>query len=248
MEKTKKFTDVMDEWEQAFPALTKYSKSKLYQRVGPFLIGLSLNRDHSSYDVYITVRALWGADDDTSEWKNFEDYTGISLPLWASDRALAVNIEFIKNKYRSILNPEIDLNDLVNNFNHGLKFASIFKHSIPEYIILTAQVLEFELALATYIGSDKWSKKIWRKINEEVVKNCIRHPLEVEDCYLDKLLERLHKTVSNKEELMKCVERNCLNPKIAKLQVGEFTGIDKFKLKFPYQKGWKNKIITFFNK
>lgn len=248
MEKNKKFTDIVDEWEQAIPALTKYSKSKLCQRVGPFLIGLSLDKDHSSYYVCITVRDLWGADNDTSEWKDLEDYTGISLPLWASDRALGANIEFIKNKYRNILNRDVNLDDFVNVLDNGLRFASIFKYSEPEYIVQAAQVLEFELALSTYIENYKWSEKIWKRIDKDVVKNSYRHPFRVKGWSLERYLERLRKIVLVKSELMKCVERNCLNPKNAKLQVGEFVGIDKFELKIPYQKGWKNKIITFFNK
>lgn len=243
---TKKFTDVMDEWEQAFPALTKYAKSKLYQRVDPFLIGLSLNKDHSSYGVYITVSALWGGDNDTSEWKNFEDYTGISLPLWASDRALAANIEFIKNKYGNILNRDIDLDGFVNVLDNGLRFASNFKYSEPEYIVHAAQVLEFELALSIYFENYKWSEKIWKRIDKDVAKNSSRHPFRVKGWSLKRYLERLRKIVLVKSELMKCAEQYSLRPEIAKLKCGEIVGIDKFKSYSPYQKGWEDKIKTFF--
>lgn len=257
------YSKIIDDWREAFPVLTKYGSRQLYQRVGPFMIGLGLQFDYDGnsgcYELYFMIDSLWYTNKAIFGTANFFVQINSNTYL-AHSRLFPSKVEHIKNKYGNILNRNVEFCDFINVFKAELNTRYKYyrydkqgrKYVDTMYLGDLAEILEFELALATYMENEELAKTIWQRIENDVVKNCEAHWLLTEGMILDEWLEKLHNTVSDRNKLMKCVEQNCQLPDVAKLQVGEFVGIDRFDMdKFnqdiPPRRRWKDKIIAFFN-
>lgn len=256
------YSSIIGDWREAFPDLIKYGRHQLYQRVGPFMIGLGLMFDYDGnsgyYELYFIIDSLWYTNKAILGTANYAIKVDDATYLNHS-RLFPSKVEHIKNKYGNILNRNVEFCDFINVFKAELNTKYKYyrydkqgrKYVDTMYLGKLAEIFEFELALATYIENEELAKTIWQKIENDVVKNCEAHWLLPEGMILDEWLEKLQNTVSDKNELMKCVEQNCQLPDVAKLQVGEFVGIDKFDMdKFntdiPPRISWKDRIIEFF--
>lgn len=256
------YSKIIDDWREAFPDLTKYGRRQLYQRVGPFMIGLGLEFDYNGnsgcYELYLMIDSLWYTNKSVFGTANF--FVQIESNTYLDhSRLFQSKVELIKNKYGNILNHNVEFSDFINVFkaelNTKYKYYRYDKlgHSYVDTLFLgqMARNFEFLLALATYIDNEELAREIWQKIDKDVVRNCASHRLLTEGLSKDEWLEKLHNTVSDKNELMKCVEQNCQLPDVAKLQVGEFVGIDrfgmdKFNMDIPPRISWKDRINEFF--
>ncbi|MDE6522926.1 MAG: hypothetical protein K2L17_08920 [Muribaculaceae bacterium] len=53
------FKDIVKEWYEQFPILSKYTPTTLFAKAGIVLIGLRLERDHYDYRVFLEILPLW---------------------------------------------------------------------------------------------------------------------------------------------------------------------------------------------
>lgn len=274
MKPTITIQEIMEEWQREFPMFTEYSERKLYQRVGPVLIGLYFFRNivgysqknvfsdgkkgeiYWAYDIYLSVDPLWYDNTESSGMGAFIDRIGHDISFREHPDVFASKVESVKHRYGRFLNGEVDLTDLVNILedvlNYNYKYYEYNRHRERQtsfFLYNMASILELELALASYTENEEWTKLIWRKIDNYVVRNCAPDVLLTEGLTLEEWLQNL-RTIADRNEFMKCVEQNYQRPEVTQLQVGEFVGIDKFKPDFSIanncDKSWKDKVNSFF--
>lgn len=243
------FSKIIDDWMKEFSILTKYKKNHLYLRVGPFMIGfyfyLEYNEYHNCGEYYMSfaINPLWYTNDEIFGKANFtiqvEDITYFKHPLELEEKSNSLH-----NKYGNILNYNVDLSDFVNVLRQ--EYYSIYKYHTykknghkqlnPLYYRQIAQILEMELALATYIENKDWINEIWRNIYENVINNCDSDNLLTEGLSKYEWLEKLSSLVGNRENLIKHVELNCLRKDVANLNVCEFIDMAEFNYNFQCKK------------
>lgn len=267
--------EIMEEWQREFPMLTEYSERKIYQRVGPVMLGLYFFKDitgyspknvysdgkkgeiYWAYNLYMSVEPLWYANTESSGMGAFIDRIGRNISFREHSDVFTSKVGMVKDKYGNILSRKVDMTDFVNmledvlDYNHRYQEYNMNRKLItPVFLYNVASILELELGISTYIGNEEWTKDIWRKIDNYVVSKCAPDVLLTEDLTVEEWLRNLHAVVADRTELMKCVERNSLRPEVARLHVGEFTGIDKFKPDLSIanncDKSWKDKVNSFF--
>lgn len=258
------FSKIIEDWMKEFPILTKYKKNQLYLRVGPFMIGfyfyLEYNEYHNcgEYYMYFAINPLWYTNDEIFGKANFsiqvEDMTYFKHSLELEDKSKSLN-----NKFGNIINFNVDLSYFVNVLRQ--EYSSIYKYYTykenghkqlnPHYLKQIAQIIEMELALATYIENEEWKNEIWKKIYDNVINKCDSDYLLTEGLTKHKWLEKLRIIVGNRENLIKYVELNSLRKEVANLIVCEFTGMDEFNYNFQRKKNMskiKDKITRIFTR
>lgn len=253
------FNKIVDDWNMEFHILSRYSKSKLYLRVDPFMLGLSIEKCFTryvgpGYYISLDVVPLWITND-----KYFGKfyYSCFIKTIEYSEHLCNFTsiVERVKSKYGSILNHNVVLLDIAKMLEAGkdnLYTLNRRKRVHSKSFIGISQLLELELALAIYTGNDRWRNVIWREIKTSIIPYCTTNEPLAEGLTLEGWLNKLHSVLDNKDELMLCVEKNCLRHKVSNLHVCEFTGIENFKKDFPAKgNGFtklKNKITSILKK
>lgn len=214
---------VIEEWLSAFPQLSAFNQNKLYKVVGPCLIGIELIKSPftENYSPYFVIYPLWKKDVRTSLdypilLKDFKDKRGFQydIPYERHSAFFTDVIESVKNQTPLSFDRNISLKEIVYVIDQYSKTPPL---SAAPNSYLQAAVQEAKLKIALFIRVTE-AQGILEQINKRDWD--INH-FKACGIEVDKWLQELQKTISNKEEFLKNIEINKEDKKISKLKGSE---------------------------
>lgn len=246
----KSFSEIFSEWNNAFPFLKKYSPSTLYQKVGPFLIGLRLDKMADDlYRIYFEIMPLW-----LTERKHLGSIflsdvlrkNGLQFSIFNRHHDLVFKeaVETAKKQYKLVLAPEIQLNDLI------VYLESESENSLhPKKMKQLDRSLTFniELAVALYLNKKELYNDIWENIIKESSRWDAEYFKSMTNMTIEEWLMEMHSKFDDRDEFMKVVEWNYQRPRVAKLNTGHIIGVEEYT-KYVRKLTWFEKIRSLFAK
>lgn len=252
MDSKQLYKNIFNDWQQAFPVLSKYTDRTLYMIAGPFIMGIRFSKRWYGGDEYILefeIIPLWQKD---------TSYHNLPLPLYigniASNRGRNQSIEYrrhdlvfqeallaAKSKVDRIIKPEISLEDLMN-------FADMFVKDISKYNnVCWIDFFRYKLGLIIFFNRldilDNISAKIETKLKKwDKMDFKYGGKLSVEEWRM-----QIYEGLDNRGKFMENVEWNYQRPKIAKLNTARIIGIDDYTPKLTIREQFNenfNQIIS----
>lgn len=245
-------------WNTAFPILKKYTDRTLFIIVKPFLLGLRLMKSNygDDYQVYFKILPLWRKEDidkhrvlildgllDEHNWQIFIRDRGHNQLL---ERAV-INV---KRRYSNLFKNTVDLNDLMKFiFERRIYFSDLVSPwgHIPIFQIFFAIGLYYNNeSIIEYANKLlNWEIKLWRHIKYEsrgtyftqmvngkwkkyLVSNSI-FKVYYSESRIEEIKQKILRDFENREQFLARIEENCKSPKISKLNVTEFIGVNEYK-------------------
>ncbi|MDE7437008.1 MAG: hypothetical protein K2M93_00840 [Muribaculaceae bacterium] len=250
----KNYREIFEEWHAEFPFLERYSPTTMYERVGPFMMGLRLERDEDDEDktgysnyyrlfyeivpLWITDPKLWGASFmDELRIERRKWFRKVSrqawVQYWRHDLLFEETLKAAKAQYRTVIGPTIRLVDMVDFIEAAYKRSHDNISSIR---------FKLELGLGVYLNNEALINEVWRKIEE--VK-CDVDRFEYRNGFgYDDWVNKMHEFAGDRAGLMANIEQNCTRPRIARLNVGEFTEVEDYRPKT----NWRDRLSSLFSK
>ncbi len=227
--------EITKDWNQEFSALKRYTERKLYILYKPVIIGLRIETNHDwagkpEYSVMFEIIPLWENNDKnpnalsdpfiSDEVKR--DGAGkrrYPQPIRFRDHKALLEhvIECTKDEFGCFLGESIVFEKIISFVFKRFIKPVIKYHTWP----CVSQQYNLLIGLALYYSNDKLIKfikeqieresKQWSKDNRQYCKN------------------KLISNFGDKEKFFARIEENCKRPKVAKLNVGQFVGIEDFE-------------------
>lgn len=243
----KTFEEIFSEWHKEFPFLKKYSPSTIYQKVGPFLLGLRIDRPwEECYRLYLEIMPLWFTErkrfgsvllsDELYDIKGLQDL----IDYRHHDSYFKETLEDAKRQFGLVLAPDIPLNDLIEYIE-----VATNRFDIPRKVFGIA-AFEIELALAVYLNKKELYDDTWKRITEKCVKMDAKHKLRMR-ISIDEWKESMHSKFDNRDKFMEIVEWNYQRPRVARLNTAHITQVNEYTEYIP-KLSWRERFRSFFTK
>ena len=247
----KTFEEIFLEWHKEFPFLKKYSPSTIYQKVGPFLLGLKINKPWgNNYRIYLEIMPLW-----LTERKKFGSVF-VSDELWdKKGRQIIINyrhhdldfkeaLEDAKRQFGLVLMSEIPLNNLIEYIESTSERELGFKHLKQ---LGKSLIFELELAIAVYLNKKEMYDDVWESIIKDSSKWDAEYFHKWTKLTIDEWKESMHSRFDNRDKFMETVEWNYQRPRVAKLNTAHITRVDEYTEYIP-KLSWRERLRSFFSK
>lgn len=228
--------DIIKDWREAFPDLSKYGSNTLFHRCGPFLIGIKFVKINgyvtSEYQIYLQIVALWRPFVPRKEGYILNFYEvrtekGLVLEIrfWDHKKIFNAVEELTKEQFGKFLKKEILGIDL---FKYSEDWALNSKTGYGRHDLYSwVDTFELQLGLALYYDNQELVKEILDKIELEMTywPESPPHLLDQE-----KWKNYIKETFCDREKFMEAIRINLENPKNRRLQPGEIIGVDSVRL------------------
>lgn len=252
----KTFEEIFSEWHKEFPFLTKYSPSTIYQKVGPFLLGLRIDKPwEEEYRLFLEIMPLWLTErkmfgsvffsDELYNKKGLQDI----IDYRHHDYYFKEVLEDANRQYGLVLAPEIPLNDLIKYIEEGSRRRSCesTRRLFGSHKARGIMVFELELAIAVYLNKKEMFDDIWKDINDESLKWDAEYFKSYLEFSIDEWKESMHSKFDNRDKFMETVEWNYQRPRVARLSTAQITRVDEYT-KYVPKLSWCEKLRSFFSK
>lgn len=247
------FNEEVSAWREEFPFLKKYTPNSLYQKVGPFLMGLKMMRDQwggGDYQLVLQSIPLWY--EDLNKYSNYP-YTYDELRRKnGAQRFLDPKrhqfefdeeVEDAKRQFKDILATQIPLNVLIRYIESEIKRTYYPKHFFK--LVCRPLIFEAELAIAVYLNKQDMYNDVWENIMKESPKWEADEFYERRRQTIEEWLNKMHSIFGDRDKFMGIVEKNCQRPRIAGLNSAQITCIDEYT-KYVPECDWREKLRSFF--
>lgn len=217
--------NVIGDWQNAFPQLSLYAQDKLYKVVGSIVVGLELIKlpRTEEYRPHFVIYPLWKKD-----VKSSLDYP-ILLKEYYNKKGLQYSILYEKHSafFNDVLDSIKKQNPLPFEGNvASKKLMSVLDEysktpplSAASTSYLQAVLQEAKLKIALSISSEE-AQNVLEQINK---KSWDIKSFNMWNIDINKWLQSLKDTITNRSEFLKQIEANKQDKKIAKLQSSELT-------------------------
>lgn len=263
---------ILKVWNNQFPDLRKYTDRTIFINIKPFLLGLRLMKSElcEEYRVYFEVYPLWRDKEHffpliSEELKN-ERGVQIFIRWRAHEEKFPIALRNVKRIYGNLLKKEVTIQDFID-YMLVHKKEELRKNEIPIWQI---PIYEIFFALALYYDNStliNYSEKLlnkeverWRhlkiksggfyytqRVNAKLKKRFVpfsEKPITYSERKIETYKNKILEDFRDRDKFIAKIEENCKHPKIAKLNVGEFVGVDEFE---PQKSFWE-KVKSVFRK
>jgi hypothetical protein len=214
---------VIDGWQSVFPQLSSYAQNKLYKVVGSIIIGLELIKSPftDNYSPYFVIYSLWKHDIKASLdypilLKDFKNKKGFQYDIPYEKHSIFFDdvLDSINKQSPLSFEGNISFKKLIAVLDEYSKTPPL---SAAPNSYLQAALQEAKLKIALFIGVAE-AQSILEQINKRSWD--VNH---FKACGVDvnEWLQSLRTTISNRDELLKQIEVNRQDKKIAKLKSSE---------------------------
>lgn len=221
-------------WNEKFPQLSPYSRTRLCLKADFVLVGIELSRRFAidnCYNVIVTVYSLWNEDIGIAAMRVLmKNKRYMDVKFSASESELENVVEYVKNHFGDILNKEIRLESLLNFFDgERADMETLFPKHNPTFL---REFFESRLAIATYFNNEF--------LKEETIKE-----LDYEIQFWDEeLFQRrygtsiaqwetgLLKKFQDRERFLEIINEKLTKPKIFRLPVAKIIASSELNIKF----------------
>ena len=243
----KTFEEIFSEWHNEFPFLKKYSPSTIYQKVGPFLLGLRVDRMWDDmYRIFLEIVPLWYTErkmfgeNILSDELRDKKLHQIIISYRHHDLDFKGALENAKRQFGLVLTPDIPLNNLIEYIE-----AASYRFDKPRKTLGFA-AFEIELAIAVYLNKKELYDNTWKRITEDYAKVDTKYKLRMV-ISIDEWKELMHSRFDNRDKFMEIVEWNYQRPRVAKLNTAHITRVDEYTEYIP-KLSWRERLRSFFSK
>ncbi len=247
----KTFEEIFSEWHNEFPFLKKYSPSTIYQKVGPFLLGLRIDRPwEECYRLYLEIMPLWFTErkrfgsvllsDELYNIKRLQDL----IDYRHHDFYFKETLEDAKRQFGLVLAPDIPLNHLIEYIESTSERELGFKHLKQ---LGKSLIFELELAIAVYLNKKDMYDDVWKHIIKDSSKWDAEYFNEWTKLTIDEWKESMHSKFDNRDKFMETVEWNYQRPRVARLNTANITRVDEYTEYIP-KLSWRERLRSFFSK
>ncbi|MGL4292604.1 MAG: hypothetical protein ACRCSQ_03365 [Bacteroidales bacterium] len=217
--------NVVKEWKEQFPILSRYTPSTLYMKVDVILIGLRIERVLlGTYRVILEGMPLWKID-------KIERNLPIFHIELKSEKKRSFSIEYERHKLlfqraaacaKIQFDPILKKNILLSDLNRVFK-KSFILNANKHYLFELAQYFEFKLALALFYNDVDLMNKTKKEIEKAVKIWDPNYFYNLFNMSLDEWKNDLYKSFENREDFLEKVKYNIENnKKITALKEGHF--------------------------
>lgn len=237
------FKEIVNDWHKEFPFLKKYTDRRLYFICKPYIMGFRIEKscdvwDVPQYSVIFEILPLWD--------NNFENLPHPLLSVYtkrsgARNERYPQPIRFRDHKnfmQHAIYCTQEEFGSFVEEKIDFDKFWSyIYSNYIkPKFCIDKVNCFIILTGIAVYFNNNDLFNYIMK---------CVSYESKYRNKYNFSTLRKAIETYfEDRAQFIKTIEENCKRPKIAKLNVGEFVGVDEFE---PPKSFWE-KIQSVFRK
>jgi len=214
---------VIEDWQLAFPQLTKFSQDKIYKTVGPVVMGIELVKlpYTDEYRPHFVIYPLW--KEGIAKTLDIP----IVLMQYYNDKRLQLNIAY--DRHSTILHEAVELiikqtpisftgdimlEDLLSVLNDYSKIPPL---SAAPNSFSQASLWADKLKIALYISKDR-AKRLLDEIEK---KQWDQKSFHNRNITIQSWLTSLNEIISNRADLIKQIEINKQDKKIAKLASSE---------------------------
>jgi hypothetical protein len=216
---------VIEDWQNAFPQLTMYAQNKLYKVVGSCILGIELIKSpHTeSYSPYFVIYPIWKKDIKASldypiflsDYKNKKGYQ-YDIPYEKHSLFFDDVVNSVKNQTPLPFEGKISFNKIVSAIDDISKKPPL---SAAPNSYLQAALQEAKLKIALFIGVTE-AQGVLVQINK---RSWDTNHFKACGVDVSQWLQSLQEVITNRDELLKQIETNKQDKKIAKLQSSELT-------------------------
>lgn len=243
----KTFEEIFSEWHNEFPFLKKYSPSTIYQKVGPVLLGLRIDKIwEGAYRIFLEIVPLWYTErkmfgeNILSDELRDKKLHQIIISYRHHDLDFKGALENAKRQFGLVLTQDIPLNNLIEYIE-----VATNRFDIPRNVFGIA-AFEIELAIAVYLNKKELFDDTWKRITEKCAKMDAKHKSRMR-ISIDEWKESMHSKFDNRDKFMEIVEWNYQRPRVARLNTAHITRVDEYTEYIP-KLSWSEKLRSFFTK
>ncbi len=248
----KSFEEIFEEWHNEFPFLKKYSPSTLYQKVGPFLMGLRFDKPwEEEYRIFLEMIPLWHTERRmfgkpcVYDELNYKNGLQAIIDYRRHDLMFKEALEAAQRQYGLVLTPEIPLNDLIEYLELESERGAYGSKYIRQ--LSRCSMFETQLAIATYLNKKEFYDDTWKHIMNESPKWDTEYFNRITERTVEERIEEMHSKFDNRDKFMETVEWNYQRPRVAKLNTGHIIRVDEYTEYIP-KLSWREKIRSIFTK
>ncbi len=248
----KSFEEIFAEWHDEFPFLKKYSPSTLYQKVGPFLMGLRIGKiGEESYRIFLEMIPLWYTERRTfgqpCVYDELDDKKGGQeiISYRHHDLDFSEALKDAKRQYGLVLTPEIPLNDLIEYLELESERGAYGSKYVRQ--LSRCSMFETQLAIATYLNKKELFDDTWKHIMTESPKWDTEYFNQITGRTVEERIENMHSKFASRDKFMDTVEWNYQRPRVARLNTGHIIRVDEYTEYIP-KLSWREKIRSIFTK
>jgi len=211
---------VIGDWQNAFPQLSLYAQNKLYNVVGPIIIGLELIKSPftDAYSPYFVIYPLWKENikanlDYPILLKDFKNKKGFQYDIPYEKYEVFFNdvLDSIRKQSPLPFEGNISLKKIIAVLDEYSKTPPL---SAAPNSYLQAVLQEAKLKIALSISSEE-AQSVLEQINKRSWD--VNH-FKACGVVVNEWLQSLKETISNRDKFLKQIEVNKQDKKIAKLQ------------------------------
>ncbi|RFS26227.1 hypothetical protein DVR12_00095 [Chitinophaga silvatica] len=214
---------ITHDWQNAIPELTEYSQNKLYNVVGPLVIGIELIKLPMSneYRPHFVIYSLWKQDlnsclDIPILLKEYHNKNGVQYSIPYENHNIFFNeaVDSVKNQTPLTFEGNISFGKVMSVLD---EYSQMRPLSAAPNSFIQATLAEAKLKIALFIGISE-AQNILEKINRRNWD--VNH---FKSCGVDvnNWLQSLQSSLSNRGEFLKQIEVNKHNKKISYLNSSE---------------------------
>lgn len=244
----KTFEEIFSEWHNEFPFLKKYSPSTIYQKVGPFLLGLRMDRMWDDmYRIFLEIVPLWYTErkmfgeNILSDELRDKKLHQIIISYRHHDLDFKEALENAKRQFGLVLAPNIPLNDLIEYIE-----VATNRFNNPR-TILGGVAYDIELAIAVYLNKKELFDDTWERITKDSAKTDTERFKSGMGISIEEWKELMHSRFDNRDKFMETVEWNYQRPRVARLNTAHITRVDEYSEYIP-KLSWRERLRSFFSK
>ena len=215
--------EVLNDWCEAFPCLSKYSPSTLFMTLDIALIGLSLERlpRCEEYRPLLICYPLWRENnkknlDEPIFMREISDRRNFQLDiLYETHQCMFTEaVKCTQKQVGKVLKESISVKSIIELLK--LQFADLLVKSSP---VIQARLLEYEFSIALFFNDPKLIQEVKHKI-ETVSKSWEPHLFEWKYGKIEDWTTSLFNNIQNRDIFIAKINENLLDKKISKLKIG----------------------------
>ncbi len=216
---------VFEDWHNAFPQLSIYTKNKLYKIIGSCVLGIELIRSpHTeSYSPYFVLYSLWKKDineclDYPIFLMDFKNKKGLQYDiLYEKHSAIFDDVVYsIKSQIPLPFEGNVYLKKITTAIEDSSQMPPL---SAAPNSYLQAALQEAKLKTALFVGVTE-AKEVLEQIKK---RNWDTNHFKACGVDVFNWLQSLQTTISNRDEFLKQIEANKQDKKIAQLKSSELS-------------------------
>lgn len=215
--------EVLNDWCEAFPCLSKYSPSTLFMTLDIALIGLSFERlpRCEKYRPLLIIYPLWRENN----IKNLDEpilmqeiYNRnkmlLDIPYETHQCMFTDAVKCTQKQVGEVLKENVSVKSIIELLK--LQFENLLVKSSP---IIQAKLLEYEFSIALFFNNPKLIQEVKHKI-ETVSKSWQPHLFEWKYGKIEDWTTSLFNNIQNRDVFIAKIGENILDKKISKLKIG----------------------------